>query len=162
VLDGYTDADMAGDVDSRKSTSGYLMKFAGGAVSWQSRLQKCVALSTTEAEYIALTEGGKELLWMKKFLHELGLVQENFVLHCDSQSAIHLSKHPTFHSRSKHIEVRYQWIRDAMEMKSFVVEKIHTDDNVSDMMTKPLPREKFEFCRREAGLSEPPKLKFTC
>jgi hypothetical protein len=62
VLDGYTYADMTGDVDSRKSTSRYLMKFAGGAVSWQSRLQKCVALSTIEAEYIALTEGGKELL----------------------------------------------------------------------------------------------------
>jgi len=83
------------------------------------------------------------------------------VLHCDSQSAIHLSKHPTFHSRSKHIEVRYQWIRDAMEMKSFVVEKIHTDNNASDMMTKPLPREKFEFCRKEVGLVEPPKLNFT-
>jgi len=102
------------------------------------------------------------LLWMKKFLHELGLVQENFVLHCDSQSAIHLSKHPTFHSRSKHIEVRYQWIRDAMEMKSFVVEKIHTDNNMLDMMTKPLLREKFEFCRKEAGLSESSKLKLTC
>jgi len=99
---------------------------------------------------------------MKKFLHELGLVQENFVLHCDSQNAIHLIKHPTFHSRSKHIEVRYQWIRDAMEMKSFVVEKIHTDNNMSDMMTKPLPREKFKFFIREADLSEPPKLKLTC
>ena len=61
MLDGYTDTNMAGDVDSRKSKLGYLMKFAGGVVSWQSRLQKCVALSTTEAEYIALNEGGKEL-----------------------------------------------------------------------------------------------------
>ena len=68
VLDGFTDADMAGDVDSRKSTSGYLITFAGEAVSWQSRLQKCVALSTTEAEYIAITEACKEVLWMKKFL----------------------------------------------------------------------------------------------
>ena len=118
------------------------MKFTGGAVSWQSRLQKYVALSTTKAEYIALTKEGKQLLWMKKFLYELGLVEENFVLHCHNQSAIHLNKHLTFHSRSKYIEVRYQWIRDAMEMKSFVVKKIHTDNNTSDMMTKPLPREK--------------------
>ena len=73
MLDGYTDAYMAGDVDSRKSTSGYLMKFAGGAVSWQLRLQKYVALSTIEAEYITLTKGGKKLLWMKKFLYELSL-----------------------------------------------------------------------------------------
>ena len=64
---------MARDVDSRKSTSGYLITFSGGAVSWQSRLQKCVALSTTKAEYIAITDASKELLWMKKFLQELGL-----------------------------------------------------------------------------------------
>ncbi|KAJ6995884.1 hypothetical protein NC653_012686 [Populus alba x Populus x berolinensis] len=98
VFDGYTDVDMTGDVDFRKSISRYLMKFAGGAISWQSRLQKCFALFTTEAEYIALTKGGKELLWMKKFLHELGLVQENFVLHCDSQSAIHLRKEHASHN----------------------------------------------------------------
>jgi hypothetical protein len=73
VLDGFTDANMAGDIDSRKSTSGYLITYSGGAMSWQSRLQKCVALSTTEAEYIAITEAAKELLWMKKFLQELGL-----------------------------------------------------------------------------------------
>jgi len=72
------------------------------------KLQKYVALSTTKAEYIAFIERGKELLWMK-FLHELGLVQENFMLYCDSQGAIYLNKRPIFHSQSKHIEVRYQW-----------------------------------------------------
>lgn len=154
VLDGYTDADMAGDLDSRKSTSGYMMTFAGGAVSWQSRLQKCVALSTTEAEYIAATEASKELLWMKKFLHELGLKQDKFVLFCDSQSAIHLSKNPTFHAKSKHIEVRYHWIRDALEMKSFLIEKIHTDENGSDMMTKTLSVSKMICCRKKAGMVE--------
>jgi hypothetical protein len=91
VLDGFTDVDMVGDIDSRKSTSGYPITYSGGAVSWQSRLQKCVALSTTEAEYIAITEAAKELLWMKKFLQELGLQQERYLLYCDSQSAIHLS-----------------------------------------------------------------------
>ena len=110
VLVGYTDADMAGDVDTRRSTSGYLITFSGGAVSWQSRLQKCVALSTTEAEFIVATEASKELLWMKKFLSELGFQQERPQLFCDSQSAIHLAKNSTFHSRSKHIEVRYHWI----------------------------------------------------
>ncbi|KAI4334907.1 hypothetical protein L6164_013609 [Bauhinia variegata] len=100
VLDGYTDADMVGDVDSRKSTSGYMMTFAGGAVSWQSKLQKCVALSSTKAEYIVITEVGKKLLWMKRFLQELDL-----------------SKNLTFHSSSKHIEMWYHWIRDALERK---------------------------------------------
>ncbi|CAJ2642124.1 unnamed protein product [Trifolium pratense] len=154
VLDGYTDADMACDLDCRKSTSGYMMTFAGGAVSWQSRLQKCVALSTTEAEYIVATEAAKELLWMKKFLQELGFEQEKFVLFCDSQSAIHLGKNPTFHSRSKHIEVRYHWIREALEMKSFSLEKIHTDENGSDMMTKTLPVTKMICCRKKAGMEK--------
>nr|CAN62028.1 hypothetical protein VITISV_005442 [Vitis vinifera] len=73
MLVGCIDADMVGDVDSKKSTSGYLITFLGETVSWQSRLQKCVALLTIEGEYIAITEASKELLWMKKFLQELGL-----------------------------------------------------------------------------------------
>ncbi|WP_036768046.1 Ty1/Copia family ribonuclease HI, partial [Plesiomonas shigelloides] len=124
---------MAGDVDSRKSTSGYLITLAGGAVSWKSTLQKCVALSTTEAEFIAATEACKELLWLKKFLCELGFQQEKYQLFCDSQSAIHLRKNSSFHSRSKHIDVRYHWIRDVLEKKQLQLEKIHTDENGSDM-----------------------------
>ena len=131
------------------------MNFAGGAVSWQSRLQKCVALSTTEAEYIAVTEACKELLWMKKFMHELGVNQERYVLFCDSQSAIHLSKNPTFHSRSKHIELRYHWIRDVLENKILILEKVHTNENGSDMMTKVLPPAKLAVCRKIAGLNQP-------
>ncbi|PKI44269.1 hypothetical protein CRG98_035343 [Punica granatum] len=99
-LVGYTDADMAGDIDSRKSTLGYLMTFVERAISWQSRFQKCIALSTIEAEYVAVTEDCKEMLWLQMFLQELSLKQERYVLHCDSQSAIHLCKNPTFHSRS--------------------------------------------------------------
>jgi len=98
VLDGYIDSDMSGDVDSSKSTSGYLMTFVGTAVSWQLRLQKCVALSTIEAEYIATVEAGKELLWMKNFPEEVGLNQEKYALHCDSQSAIQLAKNAAYHS----------------------------------------------------------------
>ena len=155
MLDGFTDADMAGDVDSRKSTSGYLMTFAGGAVAWQSRLQKCVALSTTEAEFIAITEACKEVLWLKKFLQELRLKQERYILFCDSQSAIHLSKNSSFHVRSKHIDVRYHWIRDVLEMKLLQLEKIHTDNNPSDMMTEALSKDKHEKFRALAGLVNP-------
>jgi len=92
VLCGYTDSDMAGDVNSRKSTSSYLITFAGRAVAWQSRLQKCVALSTTEAEFIATTEACKELLWMKKFVQELVFQQRRYVLFCDSQSIFILAR----------------------------------------------------------------------
>ena len=91
---------------------------------------------------------------MKKFLQELCLQQERHLLYCDSQSAIHLNKNPTFHSRSKHIDVRYHWIRDALEMKLFCLEKICIDENGSNMMTKPIPIEKLQFCRKQVGLVE--------
>ncbi|CAH9120743.1 unnamed protein product [Cuscuta epithymum] len=152
VLEGYTDSDMAGDIDSRKSTSGYLITFAGGAVSWLSRLQRCVALSTTEAEFIAATEACKELLWMKNFMKELRYSQERYVLLCDSQSAIHLGKNLTFHSKSKHIDVRYHWIREVLNDRLLELEKVHTDNNGADMFTKALPRWKFEVCCSLSGM----------
>ena len=136
MLEGFTDADMAGDLDGRKSTSGFLFTFAGGAVSWQSKLQKCVALSTTEAEYIAATEAAKEMLWMKRFVQELGLMQDEYVVFCDSQSAMDLSKNTSYHSRTKHIDVRYQWLRDVIGKELMKLKKIHTDFNPYDMMTK--------------------------
>ena len=94
---------MAGDLGGRKSTSGYLFTFVGEAISWQSKLQKCVALSLTEVEYIAAIEAGKEILWMKSFFKELGLKEDEFVVYCDSQSVIDLSKNATDQSRTKNI-----------------------------------------------------------
>ncbi|GKB60954.1 putative RNA-directed DNA polymerase, partial [Tanacetum coccineum] len=146
MLVGFTDSDMAGNKDNMKSTSGYLMTFAGGAVSWQSRLQKCVALSTTEAEYMAATEACKELLWLKRFLQELGFKQQRYAVLCDNQSAIHLAKNSMFHKRTKHIDIRYHWIRDAIEDGMFELNKVHTDDNASDMLTKAVAREKLKLC----------------
>nr|GEZ46301.1 retrovirus-related Pol polyprotein from transposon TNT 1-94 [Tanacetum cinerariifolium] len=125
------DSDLAGNKDNMKSTSGYLMTFAGGAVSWQSRLQNYVALSTTESEYVAAMEACKELLWLKRFLQELGFKQQRYAVLCDNQSAIHLAKNSMFHKRTKHIHVRYHWIRDAIEDGMFELNKVHTDDNAS-------------------------------
>jgi hypothetical protein len=153
MLVGYTDSDMAGNKDNMKSTSGYLMTFAGGAVSWQSRLQKCVALSTTEAEYMAATEACKELLWLKRFMQELGFMQQRYVVLCDNQSTIHLAKNSMFHKRTKHIDVRYHWIRDGLEDKMFELDKVHTDDNGSDMLTKILASEKLKICCSIAGMA---------
>ena len=86
---------------------------------------------------------------MKKFIQELGLKQEKFVLLCDSQSVIHLSKNSTFHSKSKNIDVRYHWIRDVLEEKLLQLKKFYTNENGSDMMTKTLPKEKHELCRKQ-------------
>ncbi|KAK9690068.1 hypothetical protein RND81_09G102500, partial [Saponaria officinalis] len=132
LLKGYCDVDMAGD-----------------------KLQKCVALSTTEAEYIASAEACKEMLWLKNFLLELGQKQERYILVCDSQSAIYLAKNPTYHSRSKHIDVRYHWIRDMLEDKKLQLDKVHTDDNWSDMMTKTISTKKFDDCCDGSGVVMP-------
>ncbi|GJZ97748.1 putative RNA-directed DNA polymerase [Tanacetum coccineum] len=153
MLVGYTDSDLAGNKDNMKSTSEYLMTFAGGAVSWQSRLQKCVALSTTEAEYVAATEACKELLWLKRFLQELGFKQQRYVVLCDNQSTIHLAKNSMFHKRTKHIDIQYHWIRDVIEDGMFELNKVHTDDNVSDMLTKAVAREKLKICCSFAGMA---------
>ena len=91
------------------------MTYVSGVVSWQSRLQKKVALSTTEAEYMAAVEAGKEIMWMKDFIRELGIRQDEYRFYCDSQSAIHLAKNATYHSRRKHIQRRYHWIREQVE-----------------------------------------------
>ena len=152
ILKGYTDTDMAGDLDGRKSTSGIVFTFAGGVVSWQSKLQKCVALSTTEAEYISMAKARKEMFWLKRFLDHLGMKQERYVMHCDSQSALDLSKNLMYHSRTKHIDVRYHWLRQAAKQQQFLLEKIHADKNPADMLTKVVAREKLQLCAELIGM----------
>ena len=153
VLEGYADADMDGDIDSRKSTSGYVFTFSGGAISWQSKLQKCVALSTTEAEYITVVEASKEMLWLKRFLQELGLQQEEYIVFCDSQSAMDLSKNSMYHARTKHIDVRYHWLRNVIEENMLKLKKIHTNKNGADMLTKVVPGNKLDVCSKLVGMS---------
>ena len=97
---------MSTDVDISRFTYGYVMTYVGGAVLWQSRQQKSMALSTTEAEYMAAVEAGHAVIWMKDFIGELGIRQEEFRLHRESQSAIHLAKNAAYHSRTKHIQRR--------------------------------------------------------
>ena len=103
VLEGYIDWDISANVDISRSTSAYVMTYVGGASSLQSRLQKAVALSTTESAHMAGREAGTKIIWMKKFIRELGIRQEEFQLHSDNQSAIHLAKNAAYHSRTKHI-----------------------------------------------------------
>ena len=109
-----------------------------------------------EAEYMAATEAGKEIIWMKEFIGELGIRQDEFQLHCDNQSAIHLAKNVAYHSRTKHIQRRYHWLRERVEEKEFVVMKIHTDENGSDMLTKVLSTEKLNACRQRVELVQYP------
>ena len=152
MLEGFTNSDMSGDVDSNRSTLGYVMTCAGEAMSCQSKLQKVVALSTTEAKCMAAVEAGKEFIWMRDFLSELGMKQDKFLLHCDNQSAIHLAKNANYHSHTKHIQRRYHWLQEKVNDNDFALVKIHTYENGSDMLTKALPMEKHIACRTRASL----------
>ncbi|KAL5826235.1 hypothetical protein ACOSQ4_018032 [Xanthoceras sorbifolium] len=152
TLTSYVDADLAGNVDIRKSTTGYVYTLGGTAVSWVSQLQKIVALSTTEAEYVAVTEASKEMVWLQSFLEELGKKQEDNVLYCDSQSAIHLAKNPSFHSRTKHIQLRYHFIRSLLEDGILKLEKISGAQNPADMLTKTVTTDKLKLCSASVGL----------
>ncbi|KAH7550154.1 hypothetical protein JRO89_XS13G0144400 [Xanthoceras sorbifolium] len=111
-LVGYVDSDYAGDLDRRRSITGYVFTLGDTAISWKATLQSTVALSTTEAEYMAVVEAIKEAIWMRGLFGELSLDHKVIVVHCDSQSAIHLTKDQMFHERTKHIDVKYHFVRD--------------------------------------------------
>ena len=151
-LQGYVDADFAGDIDSRKSTTGFVFTLGGTAISWVSNLQKIVTLSITKAEYVAATEVGKEMIWLHGFLDELGKKQDMGILHSDSQSAIFLAKNLAFHSKSKHIQIKYHFIRYLVEDKLVILEKICGSKNPADMLTKGVTIEKLKLCAASIGL----------
>ena len=150
----FCDSNYGRDLDARKSTSGFVFTLGGSAISWQSSLQDMVALSTTEAKYIAVAESFKETKWFKGLVGEMCNKVCSVSVHCDSQSAIHLARNQnTFHRRSKHINIKYNFIRDEVEHKRVIFKKIDTKDNLADMMTKPLPTTKFDLCVDLVGLA---------
>ena len=125
-LQGYVDSDLARDIDTRWSTIGYVFTIGGAAVSWGSRLQRINALSTTETEYVAAKKAAKEMIWLQFLLEELGHPQKDNYLFIDSQSAIHLAKNLALHSKTKHIQLWYHFIRSVLEDGRLKLEKIHT------------------------------------
>ena len=143
---GYVDSDYAGDMDDRRSTTGYVFTLAGGPICWKSIVQSIVALSTTEAEYMAVAEAAKEALWLTGLVKELGIEQGGVQLHCDSQSAIYLAKNQVYHARTKHIDVRFHKIRELITSGQILLQKIHTSENAADMLTKPVTSDKFKHC----------------
>jgi hypothetical protein len=145
---------MVGDKDSRRSNKGYVFTIGGTTVSWISKLQKVVVLSTTEAEYVVATKAIKEMIWLQSFMEELGKKQENSRLYYDSQSVIHLAKNSAFHSKTKHIQLRYHFIRSTLEDGQLKLENIHTSQNPADMLTKGVTREKLSSYSVLVGLQE--------
>ena len=130
------DADIGGDVDSSKSTSGYIYTIAGTTVNWMSKLQKCVSLSSTEVEYVVIAEAGKEMIWLTDYLEELVKKQSEKILYSDSKSAIQLVKNLFYHSKTKHITRRYHFTCSALENGDMCLEKIEGAKNSTVILTK--------------------------
>jgi len=154
-LVAYTDSDYAGDIDDRKSTSGFVFSLGTGAVSWSSKKQPIVTLSTTESEYIAATSCACQCIWIMRILETIGFKEQKLILIlCDSNSAIKLSENPVFHGKSKHIDVRFHFLRDLVREGKIKLSHCSTQNQIADIMTKPLKLEQFVKIRSMLGMIE--------
>lgn len=151
-LQGYCDADYAGDTDTRKSTTGYVFLLNSGAVSWQSKRQPTVAASTTEAEYMAAASAIKEALWLRKLLSDLQLGSGTISIFADNQSAIKLLRNPIITGRAKHIDVMHHFARERVLRKEVKVSYISTDAMLADVFTKVLSIVKHQLCCKGIGM----------
>jgi hypothetical protein len=149
---GYTDAD-GSMAEDRRAISGYAFLIDGGAVSWSSKRQEIVSLSTTESEYVAATHGLKEAMWLRSLLSEVfGSFKDTTVLLCDNQSAIALARDHQYHARTKHIDVRYHFIRWVVDQGVVRLVYCPTEDMVADVLTKALPSPKVKHFAAGLGL----------
>jgi hypothetical protein len=149
-LIGYVDADYAGCMESRRSTSGFVFMYNGGPISWSSKRQECIALSTTEAEYIALSAASREAIWLRRLLGELGQHQEGATtIYEDNQATIMLSTNAKTGKRTKHIDVRYHFVRETISKGDVELVYCPSEEMVADMLTKALPVVKFKELRQE-------------
>ncbi|TXG53998.1 hypothetical protein EZV62_019254 [Acer yangbiense] len=153
----YTDSDYAGDLDDRKSTSVYVFLMSSGAMSWSSKKQPVVTLSTTKAAFIAAASYACQAVWLRRVLEKLGLTQGNSTtVFCDSSSAIKLSKNPVMRGRSKHIDMRFHFLRELTKIWTVKIIHCNTQEQVADVMTKPLKLEAFKKLRDLLGVHPEP------
>lgn len=158
-LNVYTDSDYAGDSDDRRSTSGFAFLLDSLAVTWSSKKQPIVTLSTTEAEYIAAASCACQCIWLRRILKELGHKEENTtVIRCDNMSTIKLSKNAVFHGRSKHINIRFHFLRDLVRDGVVELSYCSSGEQVADIMTKPLKLDQFLKLRNMLGMVEASKI----
>ena len=154
-LIGYCDSDYANDpgAEGRRSVAGYCFSLGDGMVSWSSKKQKTIADSTCAAEYMAASEAGRELVWLRTLLRELNFEQSHATpLLCDNSAAVLLCGDQAFHNRVKHLDVKYHWIRERVEKEEMVVGRIPTSGNVADILTKALPGPRFVTLRGCLGV----------
>ena len=150
---GYCDSDHAGDIDDRKSTTGVLFYFGQCPVSWISQKQRIVAQSSCEPEYVAAASAACHGVWLARLVEELlGCDEVKFKVKIDNQSAIQLCKNPVFHDRSKHIYVRYRYVRSCVETGKTKVEHVRTEDQYADILIKSLARIRFQELKKKIGM----------
>jgi len=152
-MTGYSDADFARDRDTRRSTTGYIFLYHGGPVVWASRRQRCTSLSTTEAEYVAGCESSKEAVWIDRLLKEIRQDKTLPIpLLCDNQRAIRLARNPEFHQRTKHVQIKYHFIREQLKNGIIDLQYIGTENQLADILTKPLETNRFQSLRDQMGI----------
>jgi hypothetical protein len=152
-LTGFSDADMARDVDTRKSTTGIIFFLGGNIITWQSSKQKVVALSSCEAEYIAAATAACQGVWLARLVTDMAGVEPGVPeLKVDNQSAIALSKNPVHHDRSKHIDTRFHYIRECIDENRIVLGHVSTEEQLADILTKALGRVRFLELRELIGV----------
>lgn len=152
-LEGYADSDWAGDESDRKSTTGFLFKVLGSTVCWTTKKQSSVAISSTEAEYVALAEAAREGIWLLNLLESFGFAKTTFTIYEDNQSCIELTR-KWEHKRLKHVDVKYNFIRDLVENKTISVKYINSNNQTADILTKNLKYPLFSKHRFHLGLRE--------
>lgn len=143
----YMDADWGGDLETRRSTSGSVILFLGGPAFWESHLQKGVTTSSTEAEYVALSEGCRTIIWMKQLLRELGYSStafDNVVTYCDNEAAVAIAENNSTPKRTKHIDIRFHWIKEQVKANELTLHHCPTADQIADGLTKALESAKFK------------------
>ena len=154
-IEGHIDSSFQSESDDSKSMSRYVFTLNGGAISWKSSKQSTTADSTAEAEYIAASEAGKEAIWMRKFVSELGVVpsiEEPIVLYCDNNAAISQAKEPRSHKNSKHVLRRFHLIREIIERGDVKIERVDTHNNIADPLTKTLSQIHFDRHKEKMGI----------
>ena len=154
-VEGYSDADWASDSEDRRSTSGNVFVMSGGAISWTSKKQPTVALSTSESEYIALCFATQEAVWLRQLMKDLQMdCNTATTIHEDNQGTIAMSRNPVLHKRTKHINIKYHFVREKTQDGTIELKYCPTNEMVADILTKPLPKRQFEYLRCKLGLTQ--------
>lgn len=151
----FVDSDWGSDPNTRHSQTGYALKFAGSAFSWASRSQRTIAHSSTDAEYMALSDCSRQVVWIRSLLTELGYTLTPIPICSDNQGAIFISSNPVTEKHSKHIDIRYHYIRDVVDQQLVQIFYVPTEENPADILTKNLARTKLELSRAMLGLRFP-------